>query len=168
MTVDTLLVTIIILIIILLLIISPASIQPAILAASLVAILLSYKKLSKCVLSNMEPFSKSSTEKMSSESVKKQIQPTDDLDTDDIDIIKSDKKFDHSDILDSLFKEPEPPKDGDQQLYESSVNQSEKSKQSILNRSRMNSQNLAKYFQEELDEQENRVWFENDILDAFM
>lgn len=56
--------------------------------------------------------------------------------------------------------------DGDELIYDAMKNVSDKNLEAILNRSRMSADTGRKFFQEELDEQEKRHWWENDSLDS--
>lgn len=80
-------------------------------------------------------------------------------------------KYDTGDMINQIFADrqsEEREKDGDELLLNKSIDVSQKAKQSILNRTRFTSDNFRKYFQEELDEQENRVWWERDELDNYV
>jgi hypothetical protein len=55
--------------------------------------------------------------------------------------------------------------DGDEKLANKMAHVSIKNRNAIHNRTRYSSDNFRKYFQEELDENEHRVWWENDILE---
>ena len=75
--------------------------------------------------------------------------------------------FDNSDAVSRLFSEPRAV-DGDQQLYEQMKNVSGRDKQAAMNRARFTSENFKQLFQEELDEQEKRDWWEDDGLEHQM
>jgi hypothetical protein len=88
-------------------------------------------------------------------------------------------KYDNNDAIDMLFMSNPPmldssidiedPETGDDLLYTQSKNVSQKSKEAQDNRIRFTSDNFRQYFKEELDEQENRHWWDNnDKLDQKM
>ena len=58
--------------------------------------------------------------------------------------------------------------DGDTLLADRMKAVSMKNKEAIHHRTRFNSDNFRQYFQEELDEQEKKIWWEHDALDAHM
>lgn len=55
--------------------------------------------------------------------------------------------------------------DGDQQLLEQMQHVSGQSKDATVARTRYTSDNFRRFFTEELDEQEKRIWWENDSVD---
>jgi len=75
-------------------------------------------------------------------------------------------------LVDELFRDqfngPTMNQDGDTLLAEKAREGAMKAKNSILHRARMTSDNFRKFYQEELDEQETRHWWEHDDLDALM
>jgi hypothetical protein len=87
-------------------------------------------------------------------------------------------KYDNNETIDTLFMSNPPllsdvdeddPETGDDLLYTQSKSVSQKSKEAQDNRIRFTSDNFRQYFQEELDEQENRHWWDNnDKLDQQM
>lgn len=58
--------------------------------------------------------------------------------------------------------------DGDEQIASKMQDVSKRNREAIHMQARSTSDNARKYFAEELDEQENRHWYENDSLDVFM
>jgi hypothetical protein len=56
---------------------------------------------------------------------------------------------------------------GDSQLAYRSQFQAGKNKNAVINRSRLTADSVRKYFEDELQSNENKVWWENDDLDAF-
>lgn len=83
----------------------------------------------------------------------------------------SNEKFDATDIVNELFDEKlnaVSPGDGDSRLGARMQYIQQQSKDAILHRSRMTSDNFRKFYQEELDAAEKRHWWEHDDLDNFM
>jgi len=79
--------------------------------------------------------------------------------------------LDNKNLVDTVFDEREnaaQPADGDYRLGERMKDMQMRSKEAILHRTRMTSDSARPYFQEELDEQEKRRWWEHDELDEFL
>jgi hypothetical protein len=87
---------------------------------------------------------------------------------DDSDVVdgKAPEEWDNSDIVDTVLNRKSETSDGDQRLFDGMQNVSTQSKDAILIRSRFTSDNFRQYFSEELDEQERRIWWEDDTLDS--
>ena len=80
-------------------------------------------------------------------------------------------QFDNSNLVNDMFSEHKNsmlPSDGDSKLGARMQYIQDQSKQAILHRSRMTSDNYKKYYQEELDSAEKRHWWENDNLDVHL
>lgn len=73
-------------------------------------------------------------------------------------------EFMNDNDIQELFTESEAAShiDGDQLLSERMQYTIDQSKESMLNRGRFNSDNFKQYFEEELDVEENRHWWEDD------
>lgn len=56
---------------------------------------------------------------------------------------------------------------GDSQLALRSRINAEKNKKAVINRSRYTADSVRKYFEDELSANENKVWWDNDELDAY-
>jgi hypothetical protein len=148
---NTLFITILILIIILILIVCPAYITLSALTGFIIGIITFYSK----------------SEFMSSDSkVESTIETTDNTSDDTpgtpvhVDQVAP---IDYGDLLDEIMAGNDNQiSDGDELLFNKNIDQANKSKQSIINRTRFNSTNQSKYFEEELNEQEKRHWFETD------
>lgn len=80
------------------------------------------------------------------------------------------QEWDNSLAVYDMFSQetPETASDGDSRLAEKMKEVSLKNKLAIEARTRFNSDNARIHFQDELDEQEKRHWWEHDDLDAFM
>lgn len=79
--------------------------------------------------------------------------------------------LDNSDLIDEIFSESQnaiKPSDGDSRIAERLQYSQEQSRDAILHRARMTSDSSRKHFEEELDHNENRHWWENDDYDMEM
>lgn len=56
---------------------------------------------------------------------------------------------------------------GDAQLARRSQINADKNKRAVINRSRFTADSVRKYFEDELDANENKAWWDNDELDAY-
>jgi hypothetical protein len=94
--------------------------------------------------------------------------------TSDFDNSESDSKanikngLDNSDAINRLFQREPETADGDQRIYDQMKNVAQASKQATLNRTRFTSENFKPLLQEELDEQEKRIWWEDETLEHKM
>jgi len=82
-----------------------------------------------------------------------------------------DKDVSINSMVDELFSEEvnaAKPMDGDSRLGARMQYMQEQSCDAILHRSRMTSDNFRQQYQEELDQHENRRWWDHDDLDEFM
>lgn len=77
-----------------------------------------------------------------------------------------DTNWDNSDIVNRILSREPESVDGDQRLFDKMKSVGEQSKEAILIRSRFTSDNFKAMFQEELDEQEKKIWWEDDSLDS--
>lgn len=112
---------------------------------------------------------KSHTEENMSDGAQKVIVDTDinlesEADLANKNSIGEQREYDHSEIIDELFKVPTV-EDGDEQIYNYKKQLAAKAKEAILYNLQSSANTSKKYFQEELDEQEKRHWYENDMLD---
>lgn len=80
---------------------------------------------------------------------------------------KMGKVWDNSQEVNNLFA-PQTRQDGDEQLGNKMKDVSENSKTAMTARARYTSDNFKKYFDEELNEQSQRPWWEDDSLDFEM
>jgi hypothetical protein len=82
---------------------------------------------------------------------------------------KEHKNLDNSSAIAQAFARDEtkerPHLTGDELLAHKMAHVSVKNRNAIHNRVRFTSDNFRKFFQEELDEQEDRHWWENDVLE---
>ena len=82
---------------------------------------------------------------------------------------KEHTELDNSDSIAQLFDRDETKErahlTGDELLANKMAHVSIKNRNAIHNRIRYTSDNFRKYFQEELDEQEDKIWWENDVLE---
>jgi len=72
------------------------------------------------------------------------------------------KQWDNSKVIDSIMTPPVESVDGDTLLYQHSKHMAEQSREAILNRARFTSDNFRPIFQEELDEEEHRDWWDSE------
>lgn len=76
------------------------------------------------------------------------------------------KNLDNSVSINQQFNNYEEPHlTGDELIANKMAHMSTKNRNAIHNRVRFTSNNFRKYFQEELDENEDRVWWETDLLE---
>lgn len=82
---------------------------------------------------------------------------------------KEHKNLDNSNSMAQLFDRDETKErehlTGDELLAHKMAHISVKNRNAIHNRVRFTSDNFRKYFQEELDEQQDKIWWENDALE---
>lgn len=81
-----------------------------------------------------------------------------------------DKKWDNKSEVSKLFSSStdETRVSGDDRLMAKALEIADRDKQAKLARTRFTSDNFRRYFEEELNEQENRHWWDHDELDAAM
>jgi hypothetical protein len=82
---------------------------------------------------------------------------------------KEHKDLDNGDAINQVFNRDDTKErshlTGDELLAHKMAHVSVKNRNAIHNRVRFTSDNFRKYFVEELDEQENKIWWENDALE---
>jgi cytoskeletal protein RodZ len=94
-------------------------------------------------------------------------QSTGDFDQNSVDIAstQSRTKWDNGDTINRMFaREPEVT-DGDRRIHDQMKNVGQQAQKAILHRTRFTSDNFRPLFQEELDEQEQKIWWEDNSLD---
>lgn len=73
-------------------------------------------------------------------------------------------ELDNQDVINELFNNFND-SDGDFSLMNSMKNVATKSKEAMLHRTRFTTDNFRRLYQQELDEEEHKIWWENDALD---